>query len=96
MKSKKKLFKFLSERFNKTGVTLGKFSISDETYGKKSCIYLWNISSVWGVTRTEMVRILKDEGFQVNARYGQSSMGLKPLDATEVTVSYFKGHHWDE
>jgi hypothetical protein len=95
MKSKKALFEFLATRFNKTGVQLGAHGISDETYGRKSMIYLWNIQEEWGVSRDEMDRILGVAGFKVNRRYGR--MDNKDLyGATEVQVSYFKGHHWDE
>ena len=96
MKSKKKLFTFLSDRFKKTGVTIGRFSISDETYGKTSCIYLWNISEEWGVARNELESILKSAGFQVNSNYGRGEPGYIDYDATEIVVSYFKGYHWNE
>jgi len=95
MKSKSELFKFLARRFKKAGVAIGNFSISDETYGKKSFIYLWNIFQEWGITRDEMESILKAKGFQVNPNYGRGVKGFRDCDATEVAVSYFKGWHWD-
>ena len=94
MKSKKALFKFLTETFNKPAA-LGQNSIGDETYGKDSRIYLWNIQAVWGVSRKELEDKLEDNGFKVNRRWGQACGSYKAYDATEVRVSYFKGHHWD-
>lgn len=95
MKSKTALFRFLATRFNKPGVNMNTHGISNETYGPKSMIYFWSITEHWGVTRKEFERILGDEGFKCNRRYGIVA-GRDPFDATEVQVSYFKGYHWDE
>ena len=94
MKSKKALFEFLKATFNKPA-ELGNNGISDETYGKDSRIYLWSIQDNWGVTRKELENKLEDNGFKVNRRWGQAHGNFKAYDATEVRVSYFKGHHWD-
>jgi len=94
MKSKKALFKFLTETFNKPAA-IGNNGIGDETYGKDSRIYLWSIQDNWGVTRKELEDKLEDNGFKVNRRWGQAHGNFKAYDATEVRVSYFKGHHWD-
>ncbi len=89
MKSKKELFRLLGERFDNDEIQIGKYSISDETYGRKSMIYFWNIQRVWGKTREEFEDLLRSWGFNPNRRYAKGS------DATEVQVSYFKGWHWD-
>ena len=94
MKSKTALFKFLTETFNKPAA-IGNNGIGDETYGKDSRIYLWSIQDNWGVTRKELENKLEDNGFKVNRRWGQAHGNFKAYDATEVRVSYFKGHHWD-
>ena len=97
MKSKKKLFEFLAKRFpHVTGeIKIGTYGISDETYGKTSCIYLWNIKEHWDICRAEMDTLLIGAGFKANRRYGKVN-GVDAYGATEVAVSYFKGHHWDE
>jgi len=95
MKSKTALFKFLMETFNKPAA-LGQNGIGDETYGKTSCIYLWNIQDNWGITRREMETKLEINGFKVNRRWGRAYGTFKAYDATEVHVSYFKGYHWNE
>lgn len=79
-KSKKKLKEFLQEK----GVNPG---WSNETYGKDSMIYLsWESPS----ERTEWENRLEDAGFKVHRRYWPGS------STSEIQVSYFKGHHWDE
>jgi len=97
MKSKTELFKFLARTFNKNFVRIGNHGISDETYGKDSRIYLWNVNERWGITRNELESKLKDEGFKVHSNYGRAiSPEVKDYDTVEVSVSYFKGWHWDE
>ena len=90
MKSKKVLFNVLGEGFRKTDVGIGKYGIDDETYGKKSFIYFFNISYNWGVGRETFEDLLRRWGFKPNRKYCPRG------DATEVQVSYFKGWHWDE
>ena len=90
MKSKKKLFEALDEiyktdAFSKHG--LKHRMISNETYGKKSFVYITHKSPA---VRREVERQLQERGFKVSDDYapGQST--------SEVRVSYFKGFHWDE
>lgn len=90
MKSKKRLFELIAGRFDKDGVRIGNYSIDDETYGNQSMIYFFNIEKEWGISRKEFEWFLMDNGFKVNLRYWPGQ------DATEVQVSYFKGHHWNE
>lgn len=98
MKSKKALFEFLNTHFNRTDLSLTSPNISDETYGKKSCIYLWDIKGMYNMERGEFERLLQDNGFVVNPKYGKglAKYGMQDYDATEIQVSYFKGYHWDE
>lgn len=90
MKSKKILFGLLEKHFGVSGLDIGNHSISDETYGRLSMLYFYNINTVWGMSRGDFENLLKGWGFKVNPRW------FKEADATEVQVSYFKGHHWDE
>ena len=92
MKSKKKLFEFLASWFglDPASVEIGRRGISDETYGRVSMIYLWNIPAMWKVSREEMRDALVGAGFKVSRGWGDGSDGL------EVQVSFFKGWHWDE
>ena len=90
MKSKKKLFEALDEiystdTFSKKG--LNHRMISDETYGKKSFIYITHKSPA---VRREVERQLRERGFNVSDDYAPNS------STSEVRVSYFKGFHWDE
>ena len=97
MKSKKHLFMCLGMSFpHKRPVEIGKHSISDETYGRKSMIYFWNIREEWGITREEFEDMVENFGFKVNRKYGRGIKPYNDYDATEVQVSYFKGWHWDE
>lgn len=92
MKSKKKLFQALSAfdaphfyDIEKLGLT-HKY-IGNETYGKKSMIYVeWDTKDqrLWGE------KYLTECGFTVHKDY---SIGGK---RSEVQVSYFKGENWDE
>lgn len=91
MKSKKQLFLFLDKHFDTTNFSVGGLNaqhVSNETYGKKSCIYLSMCSSY--AKRRELEIELTKAGFAVNRQYWPGSSMI------EVTVSYFKGHHWDE
>ena len=91
MKSKKRLFAFLQERFpQKPDIGLEKYSIDDETYGPQSMIYFFNIKKEWKMSRKAFEGMLEDAGFKVDRSYWPGA------DATEVQVSYFKGYHWDE
>ena len=91
MRSKTYLFKQLASHFNREDVRLGRHGIDDETYGRKSMIYLFFIQKNWGVTRSQLACLLRGWGFKPNMEYG-----LPAHDALEVQVSYFKGSHWDE
>ena len=90
VKSKTALFKLLSELTGKTDIRIGKYSISDETYGRRSFLYFYNIETEWGYSRKMFESLLTRWGFKCNPRW------YKEADATEVQVSYFKGYHWDE
>ena len=92
MHSKKKLFAHLAQ-LNIAGFEdivakgLKHPRIGDETYGKKSCIYIRFANLL---ERRRVERELSRLGHKVDAGY---CIG----DArTEVQVSYFKGWHWDE
>ena len=91
MKSKVALFAAL-DKFGKMPTMLSFVNmglkhpkISDETYGKKSMIYI-NAGEV----RRELEAYLKGKGFKVFPEYAPQGGRL------EVQVSYFKGWHWDE
>jgi hypothetical protein len=90
MKSKKKLFEhlslyFMTDRFVKRGLKAE--GISNETYGRKSCIY---IDTKDAAERKNLEGFLSTHGFLVNRNYWPGSGTL------EVQVSYFKGNQWDE
>ena len=90
MLSKKKLFEALSEIMkDPTILELGlkHKRVNNETYGKKSCVYFTCDSPEH---RAVVESDLRRRGFKVNSSYWRES----PM--TEVQVSYFKGHHWDE
>lgn len=90
MKSKKALFAALDKYFYVTEyseMALRHRRISNETYGRTSCIY---ISFETPEQRLNVEQFLENEGFKVNRRYARGS------STTEVQVSYFKGFHWDE
>jgi hypothetical protein len=90
MKSKKVLFELLEKEFGEVGVDIAKFGIDDETYGKRSFIYFFNIMTNWSVNRERFEDLLRKWGFKPNRNYCRGN------DHTEVQVSYFKGWHWDE
>ena len=62
-------------------------NVSDETYGDKSCVYVYAGSRP---LRTKMERILSEAGFMISKDYSPNS------SCSEIQVSYFKGWHWDE
>jgi hypothetical protein len=89
MKSKKKLFEALTTFFQ-NGEYIEKglkaAGISNETYGRKSCIYIDTKSTL---ERTNLTGYLCGKGFKVNYDYWPGSSTL------EVEVSYFKGNQWN-
>lgn len=89
MKSKKRLFEhlslfFMNDQYVKKGLKAD--GIRDETYGRKSCIY---IDTTAPEERSKLESFLIRHGFKVNQDYWPSSSTL------EVQVSYFKGHQWN-
>jgi len=90
MKSKKKLFEALDKHFKTnrwSAKGLKHSNISDETYGRRSMIY---VSLKTPDERDEVERLLKRDGFGVQSGYWPDG------PVAEIQVSYFKGHHWDE
>jgi len=89
MKSKKILFQDLEEIDPKyfKGANLDHPKIGNETYGRKSCIY---ISLEKLEDRRPIERKLEKKGHKVMEDYA------KGWPRIEVQVSYFKGWHWDE
>lgn len=90
MKSKKKLFAALDTYYGTTTFTrdgLKHCNISDETYGRMSCIY---ITEPDRETLLHLQAVLIRDGFKCNEAYARSNPVI------EVRVSYFKGYHWDE
>ena len=90
MKSKKALFEaldlyFATERFSTE--KLNAKGVSNETYGKKSCIY---VNCGVPLVREQVDLYLTARGFKVNRNYGLGG------SRTEVQVSYFKGDNWNE
>ena len=90
MKSKKALFEYLDAyychrepEYARDG--LKHPNIANETYGKKSCIYIYPGKEMHG----NLKQSLNDSGFKVSKRYGGDH-------TIEVQVSYFKGFLWDE
>ena len=61
--------------------------VSDETYGKNSCIYLYHGEAN---TRRALERLLEGRGHRVDRSYSSGGGTL------EIEVSFFKGYHWDE
>ncbi len=89
MKSKKQLFNVLSlffndEQYKEKGLDAD--GISNETYGRKSCIY---VDAKTPETRRKLESDLIVLGFIVNKDYWPGSA------SAEVYVSYFKGHNWN-
>ncbi len=88
LKSKTKLFAELERidsRFE--GVSLGHKLIGNETYGRDSRVYV-HCGTV--ERRKEIEFSLRLNGFKPNKYYDRKN------PTTEVKVSYFRGHHWDE
>ena len=90
MKSKKALFEALDGFFATNRFTTDKLNakgVSNETYGRKSCIY---VHCATPLERMNLEGFLTVRGFKVNRDYafGDSS--------SEIQVSYFKGVGWDE
>jgi hypothetical protein len=89
MKSKKKLFEALT-MFFQNGEYIEKglkaAGISNETYGRKSCIY---VDTANPIVRRNLTGYLGMKGFKVNYDYWPGSSTL------EVEVSYFKGNQWN-
>ena len=88
MKSKKHLFvaldKFFdTDKYTKNGLTI----VSNETYGRKSCIYVTTDSVV---QRNKLERFLTTDGFKINFDYWPGAR------TSEVQVSYFKGEGWNK
>lgn len=85
MKSKKKLFEFLNRYFRVTDFGLDHNQISNETYGRKSCVYIYA-----GELRGNLQDGLHLAGFKVDPSYGKEAGRL------EVQVSYFQGdRYWE-
>jgi hypothetical protein len=89
MKSKKALFAWLSNRFQKP-IALGSEYVMDETFGKRSMIFIGPVDMAFGIPRLKLEAELKMAGFAVHPDYWPGS------NMVEVQVSYFKGWHWDE
>lgn len=84
MKSKKKLFEFLAMHTGDETFKTEKLEhkrISNETYGKKSCIYLAHSSPD---NKSELETALRADGFNVSSSYAMPK-------SSEIQVSYFKG-----
>lgn len=88
MKSKKALFQLFKELWD-LDVNLNSPGISNETYGRDSRIYI-NAPRAVKATRKLLENTLENHGFKVHRSYWPGS------DIVEVSVSYFKGWHWDE
>ena len=89
MKSKKKLFNDLSLYFGTNEFAekgLKAKGISNETYGRKSCIY---INCGEAAVRNQVESFLSLRGYKVNRNYNPGG------SRTEVQVSYFKGNQWN-
>lgn len=90
MKSKKALFEALDEYFATNRFSTEKLNakgVSNETYGRKSCIY---VNCGDPVVRRQLDIFLSVRGFKVNRNYNLGG------SRTEIQVSYFKGTSWDE
>ena len=90
MKSQKQLYPLLDEFFKTKEYSakgLKAKGISDETYGKKSMIYIGTKSPA---ERKELETFLKSKGVKVHTDYNPGK------STAEVQVTYFKGTRWDE
>jgi hypothetical protein len=87
MKSKKHLFVVLDKFFNTDKYTKNKLnSVGNETYGKKSMIY---VDASDSKIRVKLEAFLQADGFVVNTGYYPGS------GTVEVQVSYFRGDNWN-
>ncbi len=89
MKSKKALFAWLSNRFQRS-FTLRSMYVSDETFGKESYIFLGPCDMAFGMPRRKLEDELEMAGFKVSRTYWPEGGNI------QIQVSYFKGWHWDE
>lgn len=89
MKSKKALFEFFKTKYGKD---LSLSHVGNETYGKRSFIYIYDTVKTLGVTRGQAIDDLVEAGFSRPGRWGTDGME----NGVEIRVSYFKGWHWDE
>lgn len=89
MKSKKALFNDLGLYFgdNEFLKGLNAKGVSNETYGRKSCIYF---NARDKETRRNLEAFLAIKGYKVNRDYDRDGALI------EVQVSYFKGERWWE
>ena len=90
MKSKKALFEALDEYFATNRFSTEKLNakgVSNETYGRKSCVY---VNCGDPVVRRQLDIFLSVRGFKVNRDYDRDGARI------EVQVSYFKGERWWE
>lgn len=90
MKSKKALFEALDLYFATNRFSTEKLNakgVSNETYGKKSCVY---VNCGVPVVRRQVELYLTARGFKVNRDYDLDGARM------EVQVSYFKGDRWWE
>lgn len=88
--SKKKLFQTLDDIYEVDAFTEAQLShhmIGNETFGRKSCIYV-NTNSPEEKMVVQRELIIND--FAVNEKYGRGTNRI------EVQVSYFKGWHHAE
>lgn len=91
LKSKKKLFQFLTEWYDDPTFAdqgLKRAGVDNETFGRKSVIYLYLKRESDAI---KLQDVLQRHGFVVDERYNQ----VNPKTVA-VQVSYFKGHNWDE
>ena len=91
MQSKTNLFMVLDTIFNKDfefyDAALEHPMIENETFGRRSYIYILNKTQEARAALEEKLRLV---GFTPSNDYGPAG------SITEVQVKYFKGFHWDE
>lgn len=95
MKSKKALFAFFKEKYGRD-LNLQNAGIGDETYGKKSYVYVYDTVDLFGKTRAPVIKDLVAAGFPRPDDWGKSTFYGEPKNGLEIRVSYFKGKNWDE
>lgn len=78
---------FVSKPFTTKDLRKGVKGVSDETYGRKSVIYLYTASPE---ARSVLTGKLSDLGIEADSLYNPGGRTVA------VNVSYFKGWHWDE